>query len=494
MKITTELLENCQLHLTIEVDEEQTQQAMRRAGRKIAKQVNIPGFRKGKAPYDLIVQRYGEDTVRQEAADALVQKAYREALEQEEVKPYSPGVLEEVLLHPITFKFTIPLYPTVDLGGYRDYRLKPQRVRVYKKEVRQALQEIREQNAILELVERPVALGDGAVIELVGRTVEGEEFLRENDIRMLLEAGSTYPAPGFAEAIVGMKADEERTFTLTLPDDFARQELRGQGAEFTVRMAEVYESTLPGLDDDLARTVGNFDSFKELKKHIKEQLQRAAQQKADEEYAEQVLEDILEQAQVEFPPVLLEETLDEMVEEVERAVKREARLSLEDYLRFRGKTMDELREELEPGAAVRIKRALVLGEVVAQEGIEVEEEEISDQIKAASAPWGVRADEVRASLNSEEGRQAMGNRLLGNKAVQRLVAIAKGEAPEPVSAEEQEERIYKLGEKHGFLATIRATIWRVFKRKTAKRTPELDHVVAPAQDLYAASRRGGGEE
>jgi len=437
LKITTEPLENRQLLLTIEVDEERIQQTMRRVARQIAKQASIPGFRKGKAPYSLIVQRYGEDTIRKDAAEMLTKEVYHEALEQAEIEPYAAGVLEEIVLRPVTFKLTIPLRPTVDLGDYRDYRLKYPTIRVYKEQVQQALEKIREQNAILELVDRPAALDDGVTIDLVGRTVGGVEFLKRGDINMLLNAESTDPAPGFAEAIVGMNAGEERIFILTLPDDFSQEELRGQEAEFTVRLAKVYESILPELDDDLARTVGKFDSLKELKEHIRKQLRQAAQEKADEEYAGQVLGAVIEQAHVEYPPVMLKEALDKAVEEFEQAVKRGTRLSLEDYLHIQDKSMEELREELEPRAAARLERTMVLGEVVRLEGLKVGEEEISAQIEEASAPWGVRASEVRASLSSGEGQQAMRSRLLGNKAIQRLVAIAKGEAPEPVSAEEQ---------------------------------------------------------
>jgi trigger factor len=440
LKIATEPLENRQLQLTIEVDEERAQQAMRRVARQIARQVNIPGFRKGKAPYELIVQRYGEDTVRQEAVEMLAEEVYREALKQEDIRPYASAALDEVVLQPVTFKFTVPLPPTVELGDYRDYRLKPRKVRVYKKEVRQALERIREQNAILEPIDRPVALEDGVVMDLVGRTTEGVEFLRADDARMLLDTESTDPAPGFAEAIVGMEAGEERTFTLGLPVDFPQEELRGQEAEFTVRVTEVYESTLPELDDDLARTVGNFDSLEALEKQVKEQIRQVAQEKADEEYTTQVLEAILEQAQVAHPPEMLEDTLDDVVEEFERAVKQEARLSLEDYLHLQGQSMEDLREELEPRATARLKRGLVLGEITMREGLEVTEEEIGAHIEDVSARWGARADEVRASLSSGAGRQSVHSRLLADKAVQRLVAIARGEAPEPASTGEQEDR------------------------------------------------------
>jgi trigger factor len=438
LEITTETLENRQVRLTIGLDEEQSKQAMHQAARKIAREVNIPGFRKGKAPYELIVQRYGENTVRSEAAELVIEEVYREALEQEDITPYAPGALDGVELDPITFNFVIPLPPTIDLGDYRDYRLKPKKVRVYKKEVEQALENIREQNAILELVERPAALDDGVVIDLVGRTAEGIELLKADEVRVLLDAESTDPAPGFAEAIVGMEADEERTFTLTLPDDFPQEQYRGQEIDFTVKMREVYDSTLPDLDDDLARTVGSFDSFKELENDVREKLRQTAQEQADKEYAAQVLEAILEQAQVEYPPVMLENGLDEAVADVEQAVKRELRISLEDYLRFQGKTEEELREELEPRAKARLKRGLVLGEVVSQEGLDVGQEEVGTHIEAVSAPWGVRADEVRSSLESDAGQQVVRSQLLTDKAIQRLVAIARGEAPELASTTEQE--------------------------------------------------------
>jgi trigger factor len=447
LKITTEPLENRQLSLIIEVDEEQTQQAMRRAARQIAKQVNIPGFRKGKAPYELIVQRYGEDTIRREAVEALIEDAYDKALNQESIEPFSSAMLEDIQLHPITFRFTVPLRPTVDLGDYRGFRLKPPKIKIDKKQVKQALEEIRQDNAMLELVERPFALGDGVVIDLVGRTAEWEEFLNVEGVRLILEAEDDGPAPGFAAAIDGMEAGEERTFTLTLPGDFPQEELRGQEAEFTVKMVEVYDSTLPKLDDDLARTVGNFDSIKELEKHVKEQLQQAEQQRVDEQYAEQVLEAIVEQAQVEYPPVMLEREVDDIAKEFERVVKREARLSLDDYLRLQDKTMEELRDEFEPNAATRLKRALALGEVARLEKLEVDEEEVGTTIDAVSAPWGVRAEAVRTSLSSDAGRRALGSRLLANKAVQRLVAIAKGEAPEIGAAEASGEEESTEGQK-----------------------------------------------
>ncbi len=440
LKITTEALENRQLHLTIEVSEKRTEQAKRQVARRISREVNIPGFRKGKAPYNVVVQRFGEETVFQEIANVLADEVYRKALEQEEIEPHSAGILEDVTPDPLTFTFTVPLRPTVDLGDYRDYRLDPPDVEVSAEELEEALEEIRKQNAILTPVERPAALGDVVMMDLYGETADGEIFLDEEDLQVLLDAEEDEPAPGFHEAIVGMEEGEEQTFTLTLPDDYPEEELQGQEAEFDVVLTAVYEHFLPELDDDLARTVGNFDTFEELKEQVRKRLREEAQREADNEYARQVLEDILDQTRVEYPPVLLQEAVDDAVEDYEQAVKSQLRLSLDDYLRIQGQTMEELREELKPGAVTTLKRVLMLGEIIRAEEIDVDEEEIDAQIDEISASWGSRAEEMRTVLNTDAGRHDVLNRLLGNKALERLVAIAKGEAPElaPAGAQEAE--------------------------------------------------------
>jgi trigger factor len=402
--------------------------------------VNVPGFRKGKAPYDVIVQRFGEETVRREAADLLGDEVYPKALDQEEIEPYGPGVLNELLLDPITFKLTLPLLPAVDLGDYASFRLKHRKARVYKKEIAEALEKIRQDHAFLEPAKRPAALDDGVVLDLAAQATDGVEVLKADDVHMILEPESVEPAPGFAEAVVGMQVDEIRVFALNLTADFPQQPYQGQPAEFTVRLKEVYDNIVPELDDDLARAAGNFDSLKKLEAHVKDQIRQASQAEADREYAEKVVEAIVEQARVEYPRVMLEEELDSVVKEAEQSLKREGGLAMEDYLRIKGQSMDELREDLSPRAAARLKHRLTLREVVAAEGLELDEGEIDTLIDDVSAPWGTRADEVRASLQTDEGRQRMRSRLLGSKAVDRLVAIAKGEKPEPAEEEAPDEK------------------------------------------------------
>lgn len=430
MKVSTEPLPNRELRLVIQPDEEEVQQALRAAARNISRQARIPGFRKGKVPHEVIVERFGEDVLRQEAAERLVKKLYPQALKQEGIKPYAQAQLEEVQHKPMAFRLTVPLGPTVNLGDYRRFRMKPQKVKVSRKMVRAALEVLRQEKAVLEPAgDRPAKLGDVAVLDIEGEIPGETVFLHDENARVLLKADAPFPAPGFSQEVVGMREGEERTFSLPLSDDFPTEELRGREAEFTILLQELYERILPRLDNDLARTIGKFDSLKELRKHLKGKLLLQAQAKADEEYADAVVDAIVGQATVEFPPVMVEERLDEMLKGIERRLREEAKLTLENYLTIQGKTEEELRDELRPRAEERLKWALVLSEVVARERLEVEEEELTDRIEEISEPWGIRADEMREALRSPGGELAIVSSLLTRKAIERLVAIAKGETP-----------------------------------------------------------------
>ena len=437
MKITTEPTGERQLTLTIEVDEERVRRAQRQTAREISREVDIPGFRKGKAPYNVVVQRLGPEVVQQELVNHLAEDLYREALEQEGITPYAPGTLENVEFEPLALEFVVPLMPEVDLGDYRSYRREFSQPEVPEEEVEKALEGIREQNAVLNPLERASAEGDLLEAHLVGQTSDGTVFLDEEEARVLLKPEAGDPIPGLVDALVGLEAGEEQTFTLTLPEDFEIEELRGDEAEFTVTVGKVYERILPDLDDDLARTVGKYDSFAELEEDVRERLRERQRAEAESEYAEQVLEDVIDQAEVSYPPVTLEEALDDAIENYEAQVERREHMMLKDYLRIQGKTMDDLREELRPDVEASLKRSLVLGEIVDQGDIEISEEELDIQIAESAEQYGDQSEAVRAALSRPEAQRDFRNRMLANKAVQRLVAIAKGAAPELGEGEEE---------------------------------------------------------
>lgn len=438
MKITTESIGERQVALTIELDEDRVRRAQRDTARHISREVEIRGFRKGKAPYDVVEQRLGKEVVRQELVNTLAEDVYREALDQEDIVPYAPGTLEDVTFDPFKLEFIVPLAPEVDLGDYRSYRREFSGPEVSEEAMTRALEGIRERNAVLNPLDRPAAEGDLLEGHLVGRGSDGSVFLDEENARVLLETEADEPIPGLVEALIGLEPGEETSFTLVLPEDFDVEELSAEEAEFTVDVDNVYELILPELDDDLARTVGKYDSFEELKDDVRERLEESQLAQAESEYAEGVLEEVIEQAEVSYPPVMLEEALDDAVENYEVQVERREHMMLKDYLRIQGKTMEDLREELKPGVVDSLKRSLVLGEIVDQEGLEVSDAELDFQIAESSEQYGERAEEVRAALEAPEAQRGVRSRMLANKAIQRLVTIAKGEFSEGDEALEGE--------------------------------------------------------
>lgn len=441
MKITTESAGERQISLIIEVDEERVEQARRRTVRQISREVDIPGFRKGKAPYEVVVQRLGERVFEQELVSELAEDLYREALEEEEIVPYAPGTLEETTFDPMTLRFTVPLVPEVDLGDYRAYRLEAAEMEIAENQLDEALEAIRRQNAVLAPLDRPAAEGDLLVGELVGRASDGTVFLHEEDARLLLDPEEGPRLPGLVDGLIGLEEGEERSFTVVMPDDFEAEELAGEEVTFEVQVEHVYERILPDLDDDLARTVGNYDTFEELETSVRQRLEERERAEVEGAHAERVLQDIIDQATVSYPPVMLEEALEDAVESYERQVERREHMMLEDYLRIQGRSMEELREELKEDVKASLERSLVLGEIVEQEDLEVSEEALDVQIAESSEQYGDKADDVRAVLSAPEGRRGIRNRMLANQAIEHLVAIAKGQVAEeaPVDEDRGEE-------------------------------------------------------
>lgn len=437
LKITTQPAGERELSLVIEVDEERIERARRQTARQISTEVDIPGFRKGKAPYEVVVQRLGEPVVQQELVALLAEDVYPEALEEEDVTPYAPGTLEETTFDPLTLTFKVPLVPEVNLGDYRELRVDAPELEVPEETVGEALEAIRRQNAVLAPLDRPADEGDLLVAEIIGRTTDGLEFLHDEEARVVLDPEHGASIPGLIDGLIGLTTGEERNFTLVIPEDFEVEDLAGREAEFEIRVDTVYERILPELDDDLARTVGNYESFDELEESVRDGLREKERARVEGEYAEQVLEAVVEQAEISYPSVMLEERVDDAIENYKREIERREHMMLEDYLRIQGTTMDELREEMVPEVEASLKRSLVLGEIVEQEGLEIEEEALDAQIAESSEQYGDRADEVRAVLREPERRRSIRNRMLANVGVQRLVKIAKGELEQEGAATEE---------------------------------------------------------
>jgi trigger factor len=289
---------------------------------------------------------------------------------------------------------------------------------------------LRERQAVTEPVERAAALTDVLSLDAKGFLNAGENpsdfLMADENISLVLEQTADWPMPGFAQQIVGLAPGEEKKFDLTFPEDYANESLRGQTAHFEVKVKEVKARTLPEWDDELAKSVGDYESLDDLRTKVRESLVRRAERQVKSDYADKVVDTLAEQATVAYPPVLLENELDDYMEDLDRRL-REQKLTLDDYLKIEGKTKEQMRDEARPQAEKRLKRSLVLGEVMAKEQIHVHDEDVDARIDLVTASFGEQASQMKTLLNRPESRRAMATEVLTEKALDRITAIARGE-------------------------------------------------------------------
>jgi trigger factor len=443
LKIEQKELEDRQVELIVEVPDEQLQGALRSAARRLSKETKIPGFRPGKAPYEVILNKFGKETIFEEALDTLGQEVYRASIEQAGLEPYAPGVFNEVVSQePLTLRFTVPLAPDIELGDYRALRVPYENPEVTDDAVENAMEELRQRQALIEPADRPAQDGDVVVLDVYGElTDDGDEddkrLVDTKDVSVLVEEETDFPVEGVYEHLKGLSAGEERSFEHTFPEDYQAEDLRGRSARFDLKCQEVKSRLVPEWSDDLAQSIGDFESLLDLRVKLRESLQNQAERDAEGAYTEEVMEKLVEQASVSYPPAVLEEELERMLRDLSVRLRGQ-NLTLEDYLKVESKSLDELREEIEPDARERIARGLILGEIVDREDLDVGDEEIDEEIDRIMQPIGDEgAPELRKAFKSEAGRRRVALDLLTEKAIARLLAIARGEEIESATAKDE---------------------------------------------------------
>jgi len=375
LKVETERLENCQVALTIEVDEERTRRALLDVARRLARRARIPGFRPGRAPYNVVVRYFGKEALYQQVVNELAETLYKEALEKAGLEPFGQAKLTDYQIEPLVLKLVVPIAPVVELGDYRQIRLEPEEESIPEEEIEEALRRIQEENTFWEPVKRPAQWGDLAVVDIEG-AVKGETVISDKGRELLLETHSSDPLPGFSHELLGMTLNEQREFTLTYPEEFEDEELAGQRVHFKVCLRELKEEVMPDIDDELARTVGDYETLEDLKAELRRELQA----KAEKRFADQALTALVERATIEFPPLLLEEEIDDMLEEFDQDLRKQG-LNLETYLEMRKLTKEQFRQEISPRAEERLKRGLALVKFIELEGLEIKSDEVDKALE-----------------------------------------------------------------------------------------------------------------
>ena len=464
-----------QLTLTIEVDEARVQKAMQQKARELSREINLPGFRPGKAPYDVVVRRIGADTLRGEAVEDLVQPVFEEALSQADIDPYAQASLDDIQIKPLTLTFTVPLSPTVTLGDYRERRQELEAVSVSDEAVQEALEHVQSHHQVIETVERPAAEGD--VVAISGRghlaarppaaeadageaaeaeTTEdmateteaaGDEVLFEEErLDILLDPKTLFPDTPFVENLVGLSVGDQKQFSITFPDPYEPEpDHAGREARFDVTILEVKKRELPPIDDELAKLDGRHETLDELRQALRVELTREAEDTEKERLIEEMTDYLLEDAQLVYPPAAIESQLDDMVEDFKNRLARSG-WEFQDYLNLQGMTEESLREDFRENAENQLRHQLALRQFILDEHVRIDAADLEPMIEERVARFdneGLR-ESLRNYYRSGQGLDAISGAVLSNKVYERIRAILSGEAPDLATlaaeaAEDEEE-------------------------------------------------------
>lgn len=424
MKSTAKEIEHRQAEIHIEAEQQEYDAARAEAFKRLARLTSVPGFRKGKAPRHILEQHIGSETLVDEAIEQLLPVLYEQALEAHDIHPIAMPRIELEQRDPPTFKAIVPLEPQVKLGDYRSVRVKAEEVDVTDEHVLAALERIRESQAALEPVERPLAFGDFSTLD-VKATADDEPFLDHKQVTYEVVAGAQMPIPGFAESIVGLSKDESKDFTLKIPDDFRVTEIAGKVCACSVTVQEVRQKRLPELTDALAETFG-FDSVDALREKVGSDLESNARNQARTTLIHSALDGIEAQGEVDFPPFMEEREMDELLlgEAGQYGYK-----SVDDYLRMSSRGLEELREDIRPLARKRIANGLLLNEIAEQEQIEIGEAEVDNRVEELLSQTQDK-EKMREYMAAPEMRESLSNRLRTNRTLDRLIEIVTADAPQ----------------------------------------------------------------
>lgn len=438
MKVTTTEIAVREVELTIEPEQEMVERAMRKAAQQISKWRPMPGFRPGKAPYGMVERTFGKDTILDEAIREMADDLYRQAITEANIQPLEPGQLDVESKDPVVLKVKVSLMPEVDLGDYKSLRIEPEPVpTISEEQIDARIEAIRRRHAEYNPVERPAQMGDQVVASTIGVS-EGREVVHRDDQTMTL-ADSLQPA-GFAEALLGMSAGEERTFTLHYGEDYPDKDVAGKDVTFTVKMQTVRETRLPELNDDLAKMAGDYASLEELRAGTAERLRAEAEREAQQKEREAAVEKLVANAKVEYPAEALKHEIDGSLMRQQQRLQQYG-FTWQNYLKMVGKTEDQMREEIRPDAEKGLVRRLVINKFAELENLEVSNDEMTNGLANLAAAYGEHAQEVMEQMRDRRALVSFYGDMLMDKAMRRMTALMTGRSDETVAQAEDGEAV-----------------------------------------------------
>ena len=403
MKVSREDTAPRQIVLTVELDDTDLEPSLERSYRRVVNRVVIPGFRKGKAPRYLVQNYVGREALIQESLDQIVQDALDKALKEQDLEVFGDPQLDLVETDPVSFRATLPLEPLVDLGDFRSVRLQPDAVEVTDERVDEVIERLRYDSAPWQPVERGVKFGDLVTLDVEG-VIAGDQVMDDKGVDFIPNQDNPSPFPGFSVYLEGMNTDEEREFTLTVPEDYPQTAIAGKECRFSVKVLEIKEKGLADLDDEFAKGVGDgYETMEELRASVLDDLKEQSERIAQRELESKALDEVVKGASIEIPDLAMDREIEQMIDEQVHA-QHNRHMDMDEYLRNEGKSRDELQDEMRPAALERLTRYLIVRQIAKEEGIEVSTGDVDAEVERLTSGAGESGEALRRAFSSENAR------------------------------------------------------------------------------------------
>ena len=407
--------------LEITIEKAKFDEAMEKAYKKNVKHIQIPGFRKGKAPRKFIEKMYGEGVFYEDAINFVCPDAYEAAVEENKLSPVDRPEIDIVSVGEgdLVLSAKVTVKPEFELPEYKGVKLDKIEYKVLEKDVDAEIKRMLEQNARLVPVEnRAVKKGDITVIDFEG-FVDGVAFDGGKGENHTLEIGSGQFIPGFEDQLIGKKIDEDVEVNVTFPEEYHAEELKGKDAMFKVKIHSIKKKELPAKDDEFAKDVSEFDTFEELRADVKSKLQEDAKIRTQREKEDKIMEIIAEKTEIDIPECMIEQQTEKMIQEFGYKIAGQG-LNIEQYMQFTGLTMDNMKEQFKDNAEKAVKGNLILEKIAKTENIEATAEDVEEQYKKMAEMYGMEVDKIKDIMKNSE--DSIKEEIVINKTLELLVA------------------------------------------------------------------------
>ena len=391
----------------VKVEADKFKEALTRAYKKNIKKFNVPGFRKGKVPMNVVKKYYGVEVLLEDAVNFAIEGSYANVLKENNVRPVDFPKVEVVQAEEgkdLIYTAEVTVYPEVELGAYKGLNVEKKTYEVTEEEVVAKLKEMQEKNARVEVKEGAIENGNIAVIDFKG-FIDGVAFEGGEGHDYSLEIGSCSFIDNFEEQLVGAKAGDKVEVNVTFPENYGKEELNGKPAKFEVEVKEVKAKELPVLDDEFAKEVSEFETLEALKEDTTKKLEEANTARAEREYEEAILRAVVENAKMDIPAVMVEQEIDRMVQNLAQRLQYQG-LTLEQYFQFTGTDAEKMREYMKENAETKVKTELVLEALQKAEKMEVLDEELKEKASEVAKLYGAN-DEKMVELLLQNQREAL---------------------------------------------------------------------------------------